>query len=150
LLWRKLGYIVHYLAGTQHLGLVYTRPKLPFTKDDPLLSAMCDSSYGSEKDNMSRVGWFFSVAGGLVSWDSKVSSRVMHSTTEAECHGLVSLGKENIWQRDFQNVLGFFRNIGPTLVFQDNSSAIRLATGGCRIHKKSKHFGIEFAAFREY
>ena len=74
----------------------------------------------------------------------------MTSTAEAECHGLVALGKENIWQRDFQNVLGFFREFGPTVVFQDNTAAIRLASGVCKVHKQSKHFGVEFAAFREY
>jgi len=148
-LWRKLGHIVQYLAGTASLGLVYTRPKLPFSKENPLFSAMCDSSYASEPGSRSRIGWFFNVAGGLVSWDTKVSKRVMTATTEAECHGLVALGKENIWQRDFQNVLGFFKNVGPTIVFQDNSAAIRLATG-CKVHKRSKHFGVEFNSFREY
>src|SRR5579872_4615312 len=58
-------------------------------------------------------------------------------------------GEENIWQRDFQNVLGFFRDIGPTVVYQDNSAAIRLATG-CKVHKRLKHFGVEFNSFREY
>jgi len=149
LLWRKLGYIVQYLAGTPNVGLVYKRPRLPFSKENPLLSAMCDSSFASEPQSRSRFGWFFNVAGGLVSWDTKVSSRVMTSSTEAECHGLVALGKENIWQRDFQNVLGFFKNFGPTLVFQDNSAAIRLATE-YKVHKRSKHFGVEFNSFREY
>jgi len=110
---------------------------------------MCDSSYASEPGSRSRIGWFFFVAGGLVSWDTKTTSRVMTSTTEAECHGLVALGKENIWQRDFQQVLRYFHYDGPTIVFQDNSAAIRLATG-CKVHKRSKHFGVEFNSFREY
>src|SRR6478752_7698833 len=37
----------------------------------------------------------------------------------------------------------------PTPIYQDNKSAITLATGGTH-HKRSKHFGIEFDALREY
>ena len=71
LLWKKLNHIVQYLIGTQHIGLIFSRPKLPFSEQNPLLTAMCDSSYASEICLRSRFGWFFQVAGGLVSWDSK-------------------------------------------------------------------------------
>jgi len=37
----------------------------------------------------------------------------------------------------------------PDPHYQDNKSAITLATGGTH-HKRSKHFGIEFGALREY
>jgi hypothetical protein len=59
------------------------------------------------------------------------------------------VGKENIWQREFLQLLGFWENLAPTYVYQDNKSAITLATGG-KCHKRSKHFGIEFDIFREY
>ena len=54
-LWRKLGYIVQYLAGTQDLGLVYTSPGSLFSLENPLLSTMCDSSRG-----IFRPFWVFS------------------------------------------------------------------------------------------
>ena len=76
---------------------------------------MSDASYATERHSKSRIAWFFQVAGCLVSWDTKITSRIMSSSTEAECNGLVALGKENIWQRDFQKVLGFFEEIHPTV-----------------------------------
>ena len=77
------------------------------------------------------------------------SPRVVSSSTEAECNGLVHCGKENIWQREFLAQLGCFSRLPATLVFQDNKSAISLSVGGT-CHKRSKHFGIEFDLFREY
>ena len=58
-------------------------------------------------------------------------------------------GKENIWEREFHQVLGFFENLQPTLIYQDNTATINLSTGGT-CHKRSKHFGLEFDIFREY
>ena len=85
-----------------------------------------------------------------MSWTSAVSSRILTSSTEAECHGLVQTGKENAWMRDFLRELGLFPpSLPPTLVYQDNKSAISLAVVGGN-HKRSKHFGIEFDKFREY
>ena len=62
---------------------------------------------------------------------------------------LVHTGKENIWEREFLTELKLFPHIPPTPIYQDNKSAITLATGGTH-HKRSKHFGIEFDALREY
>jgi hypothetical protein len=71
----------------------------------------------------------------------------MSSSTEAECHGMVHTGKENIWEREFLEHLGYFGGkIPPTELYQDNTSAITLATSGTK-HKRSKHFGIEFDLF---
>ena len=82
-------------------------------------------------------------------WASSKTSRIVSSSTEAEVHGLVHIEKENIWQREFHQVLAYFKNIPPTLVYQDNTAAISLSTKGT-CHKRSKHFGLEFDMFREY
>ena len=98
---------------------------------------------------MSRYGVLFFLGGCLIHWASSKTSRIVSSSTEAEVHGLIHLGKENIWEREFHKVLGFFPELGPTLVYQDNKAAISLSTGGT-CHKRSKHFGLEFDMFREY
>ena len=85
----------------------------------------------------------------MIHWASSKTSRIVTSSTEAEVHGLVHFGKENIWEREFHKVLGHFDDIKPTLVLQDNTSAISLSTKGT-CHKRSKHFGLEFDVFREY
>ena len=83
------------------------------------------------------------------SWSSSLTTRLMSSSTEAECHALVVSGKENIWQREFLGQLGIFTEVPPTSVFQDNRAAL-LLSAGAPSHKRSKHFGLQFALFRGY
>jgi len=80
---------------------------------------------------------------------SSKTSRVVSSTTEAEVHGLVHLGKENIWEREFHQTLKYLEDIPPTLVYQDNQAAFALSKKPTK-HKRSKHFGLEFDMFKEY
>ena len=76
-------------------------------------------------------------------------SRVMTSSTEVECRGLVHFSKENLWHRQFHLELGMFDVSVPTLVYEDNTASITLASKLGTPHKKSKHFGIEWAFFKE-
>jgi hypothetical protein len=143
-LWKKLNHILKYIKRTINLGLVYVRDSRV-----EILRASCDSSFATESKHRSRYGYYFFFLGNLVAWTSSHSTRVMSSSTEAECHALVHTGKENIWMREFLFVLKLFNPIPPTLILQDNKSAITLSTGGVS-HKRSKHFGVEFDTFREY
>jgi hypothetical protein len=164
--------IMRYLRHTKAIGLVYDRNMY---NPKEILVGYSDASFCSEERSLSRHGTLFFVAGALVHWSSSKTSRVVSSTTEAEVHGLIQLGKENIWQREFHHILGFFKidkptttaldklhqslvkddrkivlaGSGPSIGYQDNQSAISLAKGGPK-HKRSKHFGLEFDMFREY
>ena len=73
----------------------------------------------------------------------------MTSSTEVECRGLVTFSKENLWHRQLQIELDIFRVDLPTIVYEDNTASIALSTKPGTPHKKSKHFGIEWAFFKE-
>ena len=122
--------IVSYLKGTKHLGLVFERSK--YDEQMPLMG-MSDASFASHKKSKSRYATLFYCAGALVHWASSKTSRIVSSTTEAEVHGLVHLGKENVWEREFHSVLQYFAQIPPTVVYQDNTAAIALITEVCTI-----------------
>jgi len=92
-LWKRLLHIVKYLSSTPHLGIVFRRTE----ESSPSFSALCDASFATEHKSKSRLGWFFFLGGGLISWDSKQISRVVLSSTEAECNALVQCGKESVW-----------------------------------------------------
>ena len=81
-------------------------------------------------------------------YHGQAHTRVLTSSTEAECHALVHACKENTWQKEFVQELQLFQSLPQTIVYQDNKSAIRLAENAGQ-HKRSKHFGIEFDALRE-
>jgi hypothetical protein len=73
----------------------------------------------------------------------------MTSSTEVECRALVHVGKENLWHRQLQKELALFSTNNPTIVYEDNTASITLASSQGTPHKKSKHFGIEWAFFKE-
>jgi len=56
--------------------------------------------------------------------------------------------KENRWIVEFLREINVFKIDTPTIIYQDNKSAI-LLTQNKGQHKRSKHFGIEFDAVRE-
>jgi hypothetical protein len=144
-LWRWLQQIKKYLAGSTSLGLVYKRS----ANSTPLLSGFADGAFASEDEVKSRIGWFFLVKGNLVSWASANPKRILTSSTEVECCGLSQFARENLWQRQLQMELGLFEVHAPTTVYEDNTASISMATNPGVPHKRSKHFGIEWAMFKE-
>ena len=115
----------------------------------PLLSAFVDAAYASEDGEVSRVGYLFFHTGNLVSWSSENPKRIMTSSTEVECRGLVEVTKENTWHKQLHLELGLFPTSSPTKVFEDNTSTIHLINNQGTPHKKSKHFGIEWAYVKQ-
>ena len=123
-------HIIAYINGTQNTGIVYEsvlgrRVRLEDflrEKRTDFFEVFCDSSFASEKKERSRYGFFFFCLGSLVSWTSSVSTRVLTSSTEAECYGLVKVRNENIWQREFLSWFHLFQPFSSTLVWQDNQS----------------------------
>ena len=73
----------------------------------------------------------------------------MTSSTEVECRGLTQIAKENIWHRQFHLELNLFPVDRPTIVYEDNTAAITLSSDPGTPHKRSKHFGIEWAYFKQ-
>jgi hypothetical protein len=136
--------IKKYLAATSHLGIVFQRAG--GTK--PILSGFVDAAHGAEGGE-SRTGYFFLFLGNLVSWTSENPKRVMTSSTEVECRGLCQFSKENVWQRQFHEELGLFPVDKPTIAWEDNSASIHLSTNPGVLHKRSKHFGLEWALFKQ-
>jgi histone deacetylase 1/2 len=62
---------------------------------------------------------------------------------------LVQFSKENLWHRQFHTEVGIYKIEGPTVVYEDNQSAISMANNPGVPHKRSKHYGIEFAFFKQ-
>jgi hypothetical protein len=74
---------------------------------------------GSRK---STTGFVVVLAGGLVSWMSKLQSTVALSTAEAETNASVEAVKQIMHFRLFMRELGMGQD-GPSVVFEDNQEA---------------------------
>ena len=123
------------------MGIVYTK--------QPHAPLHVDASFASEDHSLSRTGDFYLFKGNLVSWNSENPTRVMTSSTEAECRGLVQFSKENLWHRQFHEELKICIPNGPTIVYEDNKASITMSNDPGLPHKRSKHFGLEFAFFKQ-
>jgi hypothetical protein len=114
---RRLGQriqkIKDYLSLTPSVGIVFQKHI-----DSPTLSGYVDAAFASEDGALSRVGYFFLFRGNLTSWASENPSRIMTSSTEVECRGLVTIGKENLWNLQLQKELNLFPVDQPTVVYE--------------------------------
>ena len=92
------------------------------------LFGYCDSNHKRDGDSKSRCGqcWFLTKDSGTIFWKSQQAKVVSLSSTEAEIEALVEAVKDCIWLRGFLNELGFVQ-FEPTIIYQDNSSTIRLS-----------------------
>ncbi|KAJ4718900.1 Retrovirus-related Pol polyprotein from transposon TNT 1-94 [Melia azedarach] len=129
--------IFRYLQGTTDFGLFYKRGE----KSD--LIGFTDSDYaGDLDDRKSTSGYIFMMGSGAVSWSSKKQAIVTLSTTEAEYVAATSCACQAIWLRKILEEL-YFKQEGPTLIFCDNSSAIKLSKNPV-LHERSKHIDVRY------
>ena len=97
-LWTWISRIFGYLKQDLDRGIVYQRPNFkPGPKLVPdgkhLLHGAADSSFADAEKKKSTQGQVYWLLGALVDWNSKTSTRVLDSSTDAECCSLVAFGK---------------------------------------------------------
>ena len=134
--WRAVKRILRYLAGTRDHGITYTR-----TVGEPLLHGFADADWaGDLRQRRSTTGFVFYVAGGPVSWRSKLQQTVALSTTEAEYLAAGDATREALWLRSMLNELGL-RQAQATIIYEDNQSCIALTLNPGQ-HQRTKHIDV--------
>jgi hypothetical protein len=127
--WAALKHLLRYLKGSMDYKLTYSGKDASVRFD-----TYCDASHGDCVDSgRSTGGYVTCMAGGAISWSSKLQSIVALSSTEAEYMVAVEAGKEIMWMR---NILGEFgyQQEGPSPLHIDNQSALSVS-------KNPEHFG---------
>ena len=130
-------------ALTIEQAYVTTRAKIVVT-----LTGAADSSFADGAKARSTLGQVYYLNGCVVDYNTKLSTRVLSSSTDAECASLVLFGKENAWLRDLLVEMGIFTLSGPTVVDEDNSAAITLSAKYGPT-KGSRHFEIAWYTFKD-
>ncbi|KAM1612371.1 hypothetical protein ACFX13_001090 [Malus domestica] len=134
--------VLRYVKGTVDLGIFY---KKGGTEE---LTGYTDSDYaGDQDDRKSTSGYVFMMSSGAVSWSSKKQPVVTLSTTEAEFIAAASSACQVVWLRRIMESLNQ-EQYGPTLVYCDNVSAIKLSKNPV-LHGRSKHIDIRFHFLRD-
>eukprot|EP00253_Pinus_taeda_P026692 PITA_26692 len=93
----------------------------------------------------STTGYVFTLAGGAISWMSKLQETVALSTTEAEYIATSDASKEAIWLKGLLDEIG--RTQEKVNVLCDSQSAIHLATNPA-YHSRTKHIDVRYHFLR--
>ncbi|XP_075664017.1 secreted RxLR effector protein 161-like [Castanea sativa] len=134
--------ILRYLQGTKEFGLFLKKGE----KSD--LFGFTDSDYaGDSDDRKSTFGYVFMLGTGAVSWSSKKQPIVTLSTTEAEFVAAIACACQAIWLKKILEELKF-KEDGPTLIYCDNSSTIKLSKNPV-LHGRSKHIDVKYHFLRD-
>jgi hypothetical protein len=119
--------------------------------EDLKIEGYCDADFASDPDSRrSTGGYVFKLAGGAVSWGSKLLPTVATSTMEAEYMALAGGVKEAMWFRKLMTT--FFGSQGAKgaqmIVKGDNQAALALARNPTN-HQRAKHIDVTHHFVRE-
>ena len=137
--WDAAHGILRYLKGTRDYRLVFG--------GDLDLVGYCDSDYaGNVNSRRSTTGYTFLLAGGAISWCSKLQATVSTSTCEAEYIAAATATKEALWLRKLLSDFGL--NASPVLINSDNQGALAIIKNPVT-SARSKHIDVAHHFVRE-
>ena len=100
--WDAAKRLLRYLKGTRELGIVYGGHKEPLE-----LVGYSDSDWaGDHETRRSTTAYLFQLAGGAISWKSRLQPTVALSSTEAEYMSACAAAQEAIYLRRLVTDLG--------------------------------------------
>ena len=138
--WNAVKRILRYIRGTSDAALCYGGSE--FT-----VRGYVDSDFAGDLDKRkSTTGYVFTIAGGAVSWISKLQTVVALSTTEAEYMAATQACKEAIWIKRLMDELGHKQE--KIVLFCDSQSALHIARNPA-FHSRTKHIGVQYHFVRE-
>jgi len=139
--------LLRYLKGTFDYAITYSRDSTPLLDSPGVIGTSyplvySDADHGGDlATRRSTSAYVFIIAGGAVSWMSKLQPTVALSTTEAEYMALTEASKHAIWTRTLLDSLRI--NSSPlidsaTIIHGDNEASISLTKNPID-HKRLKH-----------
>ncbi|CDR39882.1 hypothetical protein NBRC10512_000405 [Rhodotorula toruloides] len=142
--WAAVLRALQYIRGTLDYGLEYTPDSSPLCG----FEAYSDFDWGAcPTTSRSTMGYVFLLAGGAVSWSSKLQPRVTASSTEAEYLSLSHACKENVFLQQLLSELGFPTD-GAAILYGDNQGANALSKDP-QFHNRTRHLRLTEHFVRE-
>jgi len=131
--WSSVKRILRYIKGISDVALCFRG--LGF-----VVMGYIDSDFAGDIDKRrSTTGYVFTLAGGAISWLSKLQDVVALSTTEAEYMAATEACKEAIWIQRLMEELGHKKQ--KIVVYCDSQSALHIARNPA-FHSRTKHIGL--------
>jgi hypothetical protein len=137
----KAIYIMRYLVGTQEYSIVYDGVKAEG------LIAYTDSDWAADQiKRRSTTGYFATLAGGIICWQSRLQKTVALSSTEAEYMALSDTSRQIKWIQSIFSELGFALKAIP--ICADNQGSIFIGSNPVQ-ERRTKHIDIRYHYVRE-
>jgi hypothetical protein len=138
--WATMKWVLWYLRGTSDYCITYNSGR-------ELVCGYVDYDFAGDLDKRrSTSGYVFTLAGGAISWMSKLQNIVALSTTEAEYVAASHACKEAVWLKGLFGEFGRMQDKVKLLC--DSQSAIHLAKNPA-YHSKTKHIPIKYHFVRQ-
>ncbi|MCO5595962.1 hypothetical protein L7F22_050013 [Adiantum nelumboides] len=138
--WEAMKGIIRYLKHTKSMCTCYG-------SQDLSVKGYINSDYARDLDKRrSTSGYDFTLAGGVVSWRSRLQDCITRSTTEAEYVAANEACKEAIWLGRLVADLGI--KVDMLELYCDSQSAIQLAKNPV-FHSKTKHIDVKYHFLRK-
>lgn len=139
--WDAVTHVLRYLNGTSHLGIIFnasSSKKVKGHESFEFPTLHCDADWAGDKNTRrSTTGYVFMLAGGALSWKSRLQPTVALFSTEAEYCAVTEAGQELLWLQTMMKMFGF-EDKSPTLLHRNNLGAIHL-TSKSIFHGRTKH-----------
>jgi len=134
--------ILRYVKGTSNYGILYDGK---MGKEN--IEAYVDSDYAKDLDGRrSTSGYVTILAGGVVTYSSKLQRTVALSSAEAEYMGLAHGTQEVLFLRELVKEIGLSQN--QTVIHVDNQAAQQMAMNPVH-HQRTKHIDVRYHFVRE-
>ena len=135
--WKKLGRVIKYLRGSKDLDMTLESDSLNVVK------WWADGAFAVHSDCKSHTGAVMSLGKGAAYSTSTKQKLNTKSSTEAELVAVDDVMAQVIWTRNFIKSQGY--DTGPSVMHQDNQSAILLEENGMESSsKRTRHINIRY------
>ena len=137
-------HIVRYIKGTRNIGLTFS------SQAELILYGYADASYLTHNDAKSHSGICYSIGKNTACFYFKSNKQRLttRSSAEAELIALDLCVVDIIWFRNMLEFLGA-KQSQPTIIYEDNQSAMLLAAGKTKQRESSKHLKMRYHYVQE-
>jgi hypothetical protein len=133
---KKLDKLLRYLNATKHFHLTIDGKNI----NSPWLSV--DAAFGVHQDGKGHTGMSEGVGEGGFNHKSSKQRIICKSSTESEIVAASDSISNAMHTREFLKFQGY--SPGPTIIYQDNLSAIKMMEEGKGSSDRTKHISVRY------
>ena len=146
--WNGVEHLLHYLRGTEDLGLFYTKG------GQEEITGYVDAGFRSDKVlGKSQMGYIFIKNNAPIMWKSVKQTVTATSTNHSELVAFHEAAREAIWLRNMNELIkkqcGRDQDNKPIIIFEDNAACVAQVSKGFIKSDRVKHIPPQLFGFTQ-